>query len=63
VRIGLPEDRGQQVGAVDLVVAGRLHVRRRALEDALEAERLLRRALVAIGERLLLVEVRLQLLQ
>src|SRR5215475_10516132 len=63
VRVGLPEDRGQQVGAVDLVAAGRLHVCRRALEDALESERLLRWALVARGERLLLVEVRLQLLQ
>ncbi len=49
VRIGLPEDRGQQVGAVDLLTSRRLHVRRRALEDALEAERLLRRALVIPG--------------
>ena len=57
VRIGLPEDRGQQVGAVDLLTSGRLHVRRRALEDALEAERLLRRALVTRVERILLVEV------
>src|SRR5262249_3674254 len=61
--IGLAEDGGQEVGTVDLVAAGRLHVRGRALEDALEAERLLRRPLVARVERLLLVEVGLQLLQ
>ena len=33
VRVGLPEDRGQQVGAVDLVATGRLHMGRRTLED------------------------------
>ena len=62
VRVGLAEDRDQHVAAVDLVLAGRLHVRRGALEDALEAERLLRRTVVAVGQPLqLLVEVALEL--
>src|SRR5262249_43181191 len=63
VRVGLAEEGGEQVRAVDLVASGRLHVGRGALEDALEAERLLRRAIVPGGERSdLVVEVGFQLL-
>ena len=63
VRVGLAEDRDQHVAAEDLVLAGRLHVRRGALEDALEAERLLRRATSTPSRQLLelLVEELLEL--
>ena len=63
MRVGLAEDRDQHVAPVDLVLAGRLHVRGGALEDALEAERLLRRAVVLLGQRLQVgLEVRLGVL-
>ncbi len=42
VRVGLAKDRDQYVAGEDLVLAGRLHVRGGALDDALEPERLLR---------------------
>ena len=58
VRVGLAEDRHEDVSAVDLVLARRLHVGRRALEDALEAEGLLRRLVDARRQALdVLVEV------
>ena len=52
MRIGLAEDRDEDVPAVDLVLARGLHVGRGALQDALEAERLLRR-LVDAGRQVL----------
>ena len=42
VRFLLAEDRDQHVGAGDFLLAGRLHVQDRALDDALEALRRLR---------------------
>src|SRR5262249_13519428 len=41
LRVGLAEDRDQDVATVDLLASRRLHVRGGALEHALEAERLL----------------------
>ena len=47
VRVGLAEHRHQHVAAADLILAGRLHVQRGALQDAAEPERLLRLAALA----------------
>ena len=51
MRILLAEDRDQHVGTVDFLLAGRLHVQDRALDDALEAERRLRVDFVLAGDR------------
>ena len=51
VAVRLAEDRHQNVAPEDLVLAGRLDVRRGALDDALEAERLLRGHVAPLGKR------------
>jgi hypothetical protein len=50
VRVLLAEDRHQHVGAGDFLLARRLHVQDRALDDALEAERGLRVDLAIGGD-------------
>src|SRR5204863_190754 len=61
LRIGLAEDRDEDVAAVDLLAPGGLHVRRGALEDALEAEGLLGWRVVPLGQALLMaIEPRAQ---
>ena len=56
LRVGLAEDRDQHVAPVDLLASRRLHVGGRPLEDALEAERLLRGAVPSLRRPLLRIE-------
>ncbi len=59
VRLGLAEDGDQDVAPVELLAPGRLHVRGGALEDALEADGLLRRRVGACPQALhVLLQVR-----
>jgi hypothetical protein len=60
VRVGLLEDRRDQVAGLDLVLLGALRVVQRVLHHAMEGERLAR-ALLALGQHLeVLVEEALQ---
>ena len=62
VRLGLAKDRDEHVLPVDLLLAGGLYMRGGSLNDPLEAQRLLQRALLSLGEGFdLFVEVALHL--